>query len=284
MCIVCGCANLSCILEKNGFRYNICQMCGTGSLDPLPDTEELTKLYDRGYFKGEVTGGYADYEKDERLHLYNSRLRLNRIEAAVKKGTIADIGCATGYFMKEARARGWEVIGVDLSEWARTKVQQRFGFEVLQNISALAEKRKFSFDVVCLSQVLEHDPHPEKMLNSAFECLKPGGLLFIETWDSRSLVARIFGSRWQQVSPPTVLYLFSKKSLDILLMRCGFHNIRYEKALKFVSLNFVIRLLGDRNKFIFCPSAAHGALRALHTVPLPYFFGDLIHVMAFRVG
>jgi SAM-dependent methyltransferase len=183
-------------------------------------------------------------------------------------GRLIDVGCATGFFLDEARDAGWTVSGVDLSAYAREEVA-KLDIPVHGDLSALPKEE---FDVVCFSQVLEHAPDPTAMLRQAGERLRPGGLVFIETWDFASFTARAFGKRWQQIHPPTVLHLFTGEGLARMLERAGFSGGRRRRAVKFVSIDFVSKLARER-----WGRVPEGRLaERLGGLSLPYFLDDLV--------
>jgi SAM-dependent methyltransferase len=180
---------------------------------------------------------------------------------------VLDIGCASGYFLDEARAAGWDVVGSDVSPYAR----QRAGALGLDLIEHPAAAEPGSFDVVTLFQVLEHTVAPAETLRLAARALRPGGRLVVETWDRESAVARLLGARWQQASPPTVLHLFGRRSIDAGLRRAGLEPRSLRRSTKWVSAGFVASL-------------APGGLRlgrgVVGRLPLPYAFGDLVTATA----
>ena len=76
-----------------------------------------------------------------------------------------------------------------------------------------------------MNQVLEHLVDPLGALRAVHRSLRPEGHLRIETWDRSSLVARLLGARWQQVTPPSVLWLFRGDDLAAVLGAAGFADV-----------------------------------------------------------
>ena len=103
--------------------------------------------------------------------------------------------------------------------------------------------------------------------------MRPGGLLSIETWDRSSTVARTLGPRWQQVSPPSVVWLFGRTDLAALLARHGFRVVRIRPALKHVSVDTVGGQL---------PALRGVAGARARRVAIPYALGDLVVALAVR--
>jgi len=281
-CLVCGAARQRSLFERGSYRYARCERCGLASLWPLPEVAAARELYDdAGYFSGDHGAGYQDYEADAAAHRRNAASRLTALERAAGwrgAGTrrVLDVGCATGFFLEVARERGYEIAGVEVSSWARRRAQARLGIEVAQDVASLARTGGAGFDAICIAQVLEHEPAAREMLAEARRLLRPGGVLFIETWDCESLVARAFGAHWQQISPPSVVHLFSARSLRQLLASEGLEDVRIRRGLKWVGLGFVGHLLASKYGTLGRAANA-GIVRAgLAERALPYALGDLI--------
>lgn len=226
-------------------RYRSCPRCGSGWLHPRPSADPV-ELYDAGYFTGGVEGGYGDYEADADLHRANAGARLDRIDAArgdAAPGRLLDVGCAHGYLLDVAAARGWEVAGAEVAGAARAAAAGR-GHRVVAGVAELEPGERF--DVVGLFQALEHLADPHAALRAAHDHLAPGGLVVVETWDRSSRTARAFGSAWQQLNPPTVLHLFTRRGLRRLLDRSGFSGVRIERTSKLVSLGLATSVVVHR--------------------------------------
>jgi hypothetical protein len=119
-------------------------------------------------------------------------------------------------------------------------------------------------------QVLEHTIDPFAVLVENRNLMKPGATVLIETWDIGSLVARLLGSRWQQISPPSVIWIWNRAQLRGLLWKAGFRDIKISRGYKWVSLRTVFGQLGLHRL---------ASLRAA-AVPVPYALGDLVVVTA----
>lgn len=232
-----GCTPLSPHGQRE-YRYLMCDHCGMGTIDPFPQAPEP---YDRGYFvDGGSRSGYADYEADERWHRKTARTRLKRIAAALgsdRDVRLLDIGTATGFLCDEAHQRGWHASGVELSPWAADRARAR-GIRVEGEASAYADGDPF--DCVAFFQVLEHMPDVAAALTQAYALLRPGGVILCETWDAASRTARLAGRRWQQLSPPSVLWLFTRAGMTGFAHDAGLELRSWRISPKVVSLATVV--------------------------------------------
>lgn len=257
--------------SPSGYDYSRCGGCGLGRLtggEGHPDAS----FYDDGYFlHGGARAGYSDYVGDEFWHRRTARSRLHRVARWVKPGgTLVDVGTAVGYLPCEARQLGYHVAGVEVSEWAANQTRQR-AIRVEQDLADLSDLAG-QVDAVTFFQVLEHMPDPAAALSKAVHLLRPGGVVVCETWDASSRTARLMGDRWQQLSPPSVLWLFDQHSARRMVEDAELLPLSWRHTPKVVS---VATVLGQA-------SGSDGHLverltRPLVTrIPIPYLFDDLV--------
>jgi SAM-dependent methyltransferase len=271
--------------EVGDFHYRRCGACSVVWLDPLPSERDCTHYFGEGYFEDGAHGGYADYLRDAPLHRTNAGRRIALLDrlvpgAAGATRMLADVGCAAGFVMEAALARGWTPYGVDLSPWARRAAAGRAcAAPVARRLDDLPAAPG-SLDAVTFYQSLEHMPHPRAALATASRLLRPGGVVVIETWDRGSAVARLFGRQWQQVMPPSVLYLFDRPSLTGLLSQAGLALARWRASGKWVSLGHVTTVLAGKLGGLAEHLDARMRRSRLAGHGLPYGLGDLVTVVA----
>lgn len=268
-CPSCGTQQSQRALEVGTHWYASCDTCGLLRLDPLPDPSTVATLYDADYFSAVSSGGYVDYIGDESVHRRNARRHLRRVHGSGPPGTLLELGSAAGFLLDEARHAGWGVHGVEVSGPMTREAEDRFGLHVVHDVSHL-DLPEASVDVVLASQVIEHLVDPFETLSAARELLRPGGLLVIETWDKGSLVARMTKSKWQQITPPSVVWLWDRRQLTAMVTRVGFRQVSVKASMKWVSLRTVLGQLGKANL------ATHPAGR----LRIPYALGDLVILTA----
>lgn len=276
MCPACGTAAASPLFSARGYRYVVCDRCGSGRLDPIPELDPRS-LYGADYFLGgTVPGGYADYGLDEDLHRRNARDRLSRLSTvgAAPPGRLLEVGSGYGYFLAEARAAGWEVAGTDVSPHARER-SASLGVELVEGLDDLSGPA----DVLALFQVVEHMLDPWTSLEHGVALVRPGGCIIIETWDRSHWLVRRLGRRWQQVSPPAVVYLFSVEGLEAMAERLGLVDVAVRPTPKYVSIGAVAgHLAADRPRLR--PLLGSLAGSRVGTRPVKYRFGDLVTLTA----
>ena len=175
---------------------------------------------------------------------------------------------------------GWQVSGVERSRWAGERAAARLGVTVAPTLAELPPDVT-ELSAITFFQVLEHMPAPDEALAAAHERLAAGGVLVIETWDADSRIARVTGSHWQQVNPPSVLYLTNRRGLTAMLERAGFDVRAIRATSKLVSVGLVLGLLADRYRAL-APLFRRLQGGWVGRLALPYRLGDLVTVSAVR--
>ncbi len=216
--------------------------CGTCTLrfrHPLPDAAELRAMYEDARYHESVyfenaRAGYREASPEIRIY----RRALDDLAALAPPGRLLDVGCATGVFLDLARAAGWRVAGVELSERHAAYARGTFGLEVWQGDFLDAPYPPASFDAITMWDFLEHVLDPRAVLRRARALLKPGGLLLVFTIDTASLFNRL-GDLLQRLSgggATRVLellydarhnYYFTREALRRLLEGSGFRPERW---------------------------------------------------------
>ncbi|MBI3948854.1 MAG: class I SAM-dependent methyltransferase [Acidobacteria bacterium] len=209
-------------LQKNGYEIVQCQGCGFLYVHPRPNREELEAFYQNPiYFQGNDAYGYSAYF-DEREEIQRRAMeRLMMIERFVRRGRLLDVGCASGYFLSIAKARGWQVEGVEVSQVVAPSAEQLLDQRIHPTLDAFAAAPE-SFDVVTLWEYIEHVIDPRDELLRVRRLLKPDGLLALSTPNAGQLRVRRNPGAWREFKPPEHLGFFSVETVTRLLHACGF--------------------------------------------------------------
>jgi SAM-dependent methyltransferase len=181
------------------------------------------EAYYREYDKtSSATGGKGSVLPD-----YLAR-RLEGVEKIVGCGALLEIGFGEGLFLNHARGRGWEVHGVEISDWAVSAVKKRFN---LPNLHAgdLREAHfgDSLFDFIHLNHVFEHLPDPPATLREIKRIAKPDCLVVIEVpYEFDNLfdrVREILGKGQEPYPIPSAhFWFFTPATLARLMKKEGF--------------------------------------------------------------
>ena len=214
-----------------------CAACGHRQIAHKPSEVELLSLY--------VAARADHYVHEEEGQRTTAHATLAQIERhMITRGRLLDLGCWVGYLLAAARDRGWEVTGVEPSDFAATFARERLGLPIVQADLLTAELPPASFDAIVLGDVLEHLTDPLAALKHIATLLAPGGVLYLALPDAGSRLARMMGARWWSVIPTHVQY-FSRASITILLRRAGYAPLQIRTEPKTFSVRYYLwRLSG----------------------------------------
>jgi SAM-dependent methyltransferase len=212
-CLVCGLADFELNLQKNGFEIFRCLQCGFECVAPMPDEKFLLGFYEQQeYFRSDGAFGYSDYESKREFYLGLFRNYLRILNGHSEPGRLLDLGCGNGDFLKLALEAGWDVYGVEISDSCRREAERRAGVQVYSSPHCISEKREF-FDVITMWEVIEHLPHPDRVLGEVLPLLRVGGLLAMTTPNTRNLTALRSPARWAEYKPPEHLLYFNFETI-----------------------------------------------------------------------
>ena len=226
-CEVCGSADTENLYDVDGFPIVRCRECSLVFVGRAPTEEELIALYDESYYEDADEPGYGGYRAAEERKRHHDRTLLDEIESLRAPGDLLEVGCAYGYFLDEARRRGWRVRGVEPSTHAARYATDELGLEVSCSAFTDLATESESVDAVALWDVIEHVPNPRETVERAHAWLRPGGMIALSTGDVASLAARLHGADWSLMTPPWHQFYFSRSTLRRLLESVGFQVVRF---------------------------------------------------------
>jgi len=224
-CDLCGADIKELLFEKNTFRHVRCCQCGLVYVTP----RVKNSAQQQENFYNKLTNFTDDFEQMASQDYSGSRKNRLLAEAAAynkynRTGHILDIGCGFGGFLMAAFEQGWKYPeGIEIVPQVASYVQ-RF-FPVKTTSLEDGPSRKNLFDVVRLNNVIEHLPSPRKLVESVREILRSGGLFYISTTNFDSFSMAICGSNWQYIGGDAHIYLFTPRTLVLLLEDTGFRVV-----------------------------------------------------------
>jgi 2-polyprenyl-3-methyl-5-hydroxy-6-metoxy-1,4-benzoquinol methylase len=213
------------VIERYG-KYELfgCGHCGLQFWEPreMPDARWYEQMY----------GG-----RDEKLlPLEPGHKYFLEDPFASPGGTLLDIGCGTGNFLKAARDAGYEVTGTELDGNAARFAKDRLSLKRVLPLTVsefAAQHPEEKFDVVTLFEVLEHQAAPLEFLHGVKKCLKPCGQLALsvpnrERWltgrDVLDYPPNHF-SRWNAAALKNFLSAHGFEVLSVREQRAGVAHI-----------------------------------------------------------
>ena len=282
-CIVCGGTEFFPIFKTRDRMFDIpglfevkrCHRCGLFFLDPQPSREMLKKYYPlQQYYsykleiKG-LSGLISQFRSYLITHYYQPTI-LSKVFSFIVQGVpaipqkprsrtakILDVGCGSGKTLTLLKELGWNVYGLEIDENAVKIAKERGLVNVrLGGYEKIANFPNNYFDCIRLYHVIEHVPNPRDCLQLIRQKLKPGGEVILGTPNSDSAVGKLFGKFWYHLDIPRHLFVFSPKTLSMLIKSEGFSQLFIVFCSSdglgrsvIYTLNEVLKKKMDTNKF-----------------------------------
>jgi 2-polyprenyl-3-methyl-5-hydroxy-6-metoxy-1,4-benzoquinol methylase len=219
-----------------GLTLVTCPSCRVEWQWPRVTSGGLEELYERSYY--DAWGLHADEPLVRRMKRKTFEQLLAQLEAHVAPGRLLDVGCATGFLLQTAQARGWDPFGVELSAYASGVARRRFGDERIVHgpLEGAAFSKGF-FQAITMTDFIEHVPDPVGTLRKAHFLLRPDGILCLSTPMVGSLSHRLMGRRWTHYKAEHLQY-YSPQSLQRHLQAAGFKMLSHRSWPKTVTLEY----------------------------------------------
>lgn len=130
---------------------------------------------------------------------------MRNIQKYVSSGNFLDIGSSFGGFLESAREEGFQVQGVEISEYASRYANEN-GIPTFQGSLLDAIFPNDHFSVITMVEVIEHIEEPNHFFKELTRILKPGGLLLLQTANFDGWQAKSEGSNYHYYMPGHVYY------------------------------------------------------------------------------
>ncbi len=213
--------------SRDGFDVIDCESCRFRHIIPLPSKEELENVYRDEYYSAEKPLYIERYLEDlDWWNLtYSERYDIFEEILPPARRRILDVGSGPGYFLLHGKQRGWETLGIEPSSQAASH-SSGLGLDIVEDfLSEGTASGLGRFDVIHMSDVLEHVPDPAGLIRLSRSLLLPGGLFCVvvpndfNPFQSALRDACGFDPWW--VAPPHHINYFDHNSLKRLLVENG---------------------------------------------------------------
>lgn len=244
------------IFRADAFELYRCSECKSVML-----SSDKREEYEEDYYRDREKY-YENYRKDYSEDEYPIPVYKNIIENIQKNGfkkdsKLLEVGCSKGIFLHLADKKGFNVTGLDTSQYAIDFIKKNFKFKALHSEVSDAGFQDDQFDIIVMIDVIEHLEDPGEMLFDLYRVLKPGGIIIIDTPNETSLINRIsFFSYFASLklfkflvrSNHDIEHLsyFSPLGIRILLEKYSFKILRYKY------FNIDPSIMGLNRYIIFC--------------------------------
>ena len=108
---------------------------------------------------------------------------------------LLDIGAGHGFISNEAKLNNFKVTALEINNERSEIFYKMIRLKTIKKMfnNDFANKNLDTFDVVIVSQLLEHITDTQNFIENIFKVLKKGGICFIAVPNSRSIISMILG-------------------------------------------------------------------------------------------
>lgn len=234
---------------KEGMLFDIyfCDNCVTSFPTPTVDAKEI---YDFIYTNKEIVPGYSRYArffstiKNQRNPLkflarsentyWGVQEALKQIVPNKKESKILEIGSGLGYLTYALRKEKYDIVGLDISKEAVNNANTSFGnYFIAEDLFVYNKTHKEEFDIVILTEVIEHVENPIEFLKAIEALLKKNGKVIMTTPNKSIAPLDVV---WSSELPPIHHWWFSEESIKYMAGELkfdysfvdfsGFHKIK----------------------------------------------------------
>jgi SAM-dependent methyltransferase len=237
-CIACGSAgvelypNLADYLAGTAQDWRMVRCarddCGMLWLDPKPLAADLIKAYATYHTHGRGARGAGELGLSALNAACKLASRLLELGSALGRqrrqlrtmfigdgppGKLLEVGSGSGRFLQRMRRAGWQVQGTDFDPVVARRVREKYALQIDVGDLAALDYAAGAYDVVAMSQVIEHVPEPLALLRECARLLRPGGRLVLSTPNAAGLAHRRYAASWRGLEPPRHLHIFTPHAL-----------------------------------------------------------------------
>lgn len=245
-CIVCDSEKNKKIFNEFNIDVLKCLNCGH-----IFSSYASSQNYDGYYGYGNLSDEEMFWWNEAHLAMYNDFCNKFIIG---KRGTLLDVGCGLGYFVKKASSySGWKVVGYEISQNAVNYANNKLGLKnVFYGRVEASGFREKNFNLITLWDVIEHIPNPDPILRYLNTILSDDGFIFLHT---PNIKIQLFKARLKflfkgikegahYLEAKDHLNIYSPRTISAVLKRNGFNSI------KFIHLRPIQSVSGSKSMFL----------------------------------
>lgn len=237
------------------FWYVVCTRCGLKFMNPMPTQESYQEFYKSKFWQQKIRNlGYhqpgqvwqkGKYKFDNEEVWDADEGRQNRIakhreqrpktiipvlEKLIKldqNSKILEVGCGYGVTLDEIYKKfKCQVFGIEPSDDSKEIIKDYGYIEFLgryvEDLEKISQNPDLKFDAIIFSHALENIVNPLKIIKLAKDCLKPDGIIYVQT---PNLLVN------DQMNPYHP-YIFSDYSLRVLAKMTGLKYKKFSKTIE----------------------------------------------------
>jgi SAM-dependent methyltransferase len=164
-----------------------CVSCGLHFTDPAPTDSQISGFYSGDFHSQLRQEGASEQFAGERF-----RRHVDWIAKFVPSGRTLDVGCATGLLPRLLQDKGYAAEGLEMHPETARWGAAHYGVPIEIGGLERVASREGCYDLITLTEVVEHTPHPVEFLKAVNRLLKSGGYALVTFPDISSVKSRYY--------------------------------------------------------------------------------------------
>jgi 2-polyprenyl-3-methyl-5-hydroxy-6-metoxy-1,4-benzoquinol methylase len=161
------------------FDYSACKDCGLHFITPLPNDEDLLKMYPPSYQNGLDRTIMKDPSEKLIGLRFSYGFQFDLLNNIGFNGKMLDFGCGNANFLLNAKHHGFYCDGLEFNPKHVAILKEEISEQQFYTFEELIEGNQ-KYDLIRLSNVFEHFTDPKESMKSLIKCIRPGGYLLVE--------------------------------------------------------------------------------------------------------
>lgn len=216
-CLLCSSRDLIELPKFSNDYLTKCRKCSFVFCKRIPTDQELLAVYAK-YPRNHTISPITIKRYHELLDIFESYRKTNKM---------LDIGCGDGYFLREAKSRGWQVYGTEYTDNA-FEIGKQKGIIMHQGVLDPGNYHPNEFDIITSFEVIEHINNPQPEIQNIKKILRPGGVFYVTTPNFNSVSRFLAKKAWNIICYPEHLSYYTAVSMNRFFKNEGFKKIKVE--------------------------------------------------------
>jgi len=191
-----------------------CANCGFVFSKWIPTEKYLIEFYN----------AYPEYQHWNDITSSRYRELLVSFEKYRQTNNLLEVGSGEGFFLDEAKAKNWNVYGIEFIDRFIERCRQR-GMVMHRGKLDVSNYAENSMDIIIWIEVIEHINDPVNELKKFSKLLRKGGIVYLTTPNFNSFTRLILKEKLNLISYPNHLAYYTKSSMNYLFERNGFQKV-----------------------------------------------------------
>jgi len=217
-CPLCGSKTQKNIRKNIGLTVVKCS-CGLYFVNPQPTKIFLLKWYNESfYYNPKSKENITRENRNNRVHQKVYEI----IVSSKNKGNILDIGCGPGSLLDYFDKKKYSLTGTEYSD-IEIKKAKKITQDIYKGDFLNIHFHK-KFDIITMTEVLEHTQKPFDYLKKIYSDLNNNGLIVITVPNNDWMLMKGYKNDLTTMH----LFYFNKKNMSEFLKKSGFKDIKFD--------------------------------------------------------